>query len=267
MILRHAQWLDTGSATAHDRWRAAEQAVPHGAGRARRAVRGRPRPARVQLHRRRPRQRARRPRPGDGVAGPGAAPRGPRRAGASGARAARFPGAAAARALVVAATRPWRLGELPPRRRAPTACSCGRSRLSSWWPAAACYTWFAAPAHLVVTLGAWLVFAAVLRWVVRGRDPFAPVGGAGRRGAAADAILLVALVVRGPGRLLVRLLDRRRRRAPSYITVAFAAFCWLFVVVAVVLRRAYGLRRRAVTGRDARGRRDSARGRWPGSSP
>ncbi|MEV4466218.1 hypothetical protein AB0J51_21655 [Micromonospora echinofusca] len=61
----------------------------------------------------------------------------------------------------------------------------------------------------------------------------------------------------GPGRL-----DETKKRlggywfafwtAPglrtAYITVAFAAFCWLFVAAAVVLRDRYGLRRRSAIG-------------------
>ena len=53
-------------------------------------------------------------------------------------------------------------------------------------------------------------------------------------------ILLVALVVRGPGRYWFGFWTDPAART-AYITVAFAAFCWLFVVVALVLRRAYGL--------------------------
>ncbi|WP_222433304.1 hypothetical protein [Micromonospora sagamiensis] len=33
-----------------------------------------------------------------------------------------------------------------------------------------------------------------------------------------------------------------------YVTVAFAAFCWLFVATALVLRDRYGLRRRGAVG-------------------
>ncbi|KQT02482.1 hypothetical protein [Cellulomonas sp. Leaf395] len=238
-ILRHAQWLDTGSATAHDQWLSAEQEY---------------RAARVEHVER---------YAGDldlpaysftaADLGSDRADRDPAMAWAArglllavlvvlvlGLTAVRFPGAAAVRALVVAATRPWRLGEVP----APTTRA---DRILVWalpavvLVASRCiYTWFAAPAHLVATLGAWLVLAAVLRWVVRGRDPFHLWAALGGVVLLRTTILLVALVVRGPGRYWFGFWTDPASRT-AYITVAFAAFCWLFVVVALVLRRAYGL--------------------------
>jgi hypothetical protein len=111
----------------------------------------------------------------------------------------------------------------------------------------AAYTWFAAPAHIGITVGAWVLFAAVLRWVVRGRDPFHLWAALGAVVVLRTVLLLVALAARGPGRYWLNFWTAPSARA-VYITVAFAAFCWLFVVVAVVLRRCYGLLRRQAAG-------------------
>jgi hypothetical protein len=62
------------------------------------------------------------------------------------------------------------------------------------------------------------------------------------------AILLVALVQRGPGRYWFNFWTAPGPRT-LYITVAFAAFAWLFVVVGTVLRQRYGLLRRMAVGR------------------
>lgn len=238
-VLRHAEWLDTGSATAHDQWRAAEQEY--------RAART----AHVDRY------------AGDldlpaysftaADLGSDRADRDPAMAWLArvlllavavvlvlGLTSLRFPGAAALRALTVAATRPWRLGEVP----TPTTRT---DRVLVWalpavvLVASRCVlTWFAAPAHLVATLGAWLVLAAVLRWVVRGRDPFHLWAALGGVVLLRTLILLVALVVRGPGHYWFGFWTDPTART-AYVTVAFAAFCWLFVVVGLVLRRAYGL--------------------------
>ena len=89
------------------------------------------------------------------------------------ARISRIPGARVARALWVSATRPWRAAEVV----------AGMSRLDrillAAIPAVAIVltelitTWFLAPAHLVVTLSAWSIFAAIVvgfarsaRWAV-----------------------------------------------------------------------------------------------------
>ena len=185
--------------------------VPRGARRARGAVRGRPRPARVQLHRRRPRQRPRRPRPRDGVARPRRCSSRSSSCWCSGSRRARFPGAAALRALVVAATRPWRLGEVP----APTTRA---DRVLVW--ALPAVVLVASRCVLHVVRGARAprrharrLAGARRRAALGGArpGPVPPVGGARRGGAAAHGD--PARRARGPrsGALLVRLLDRPRR--------------------------------------------------------
>jgi hypothetical protein len=108
-------------------------------------------------------------------------------------------------------------------------------------------TWFAAPAHLLVTLGGWALFALVVRLVVGRRDPFhlwAVVGGVA---LLRSVLLLAALAGRGPGRYWFVFWTEPALRT-VYVTVAFAAFCWLFVATAMVLRDRSGLRRRAAVG-------------------
>lgn len=236
-VLRRVEWLDTGSATAYEQWRSAEQAF---------------RSARAEHDER---------YAGD-LALPAysftAADLGAERADRDPAMAwwargllvgvlvvlllgAVRPRSTALRALFVAVTRPWRLGEV----HAPTNRV---DRVVVWaLPAFVLvasrlvYTWFAAPAHLVATLGAWLVLVAILRLVVGRRDPFHLWAALGGVVLLRTVILLASLAVRGPGRYWFGFWTEPTSRT-VYITIAFAAFCWSFVVIALVLRRAYGLR-------------------------
>ncbi|WP_203596800.1 hypothetical protein [Actinomadura bangladeshensis] len=247
MALRHAQWLDTGSADAKAEWRAAEKRFRTAAA-------------------------AHEKRYGNDTALPaynftaaeigmkhadrdeamawlarallavlaivfvlGAAPRLLRGA----------PGSAALQALWLGMTRPWRVTSVTP----------GRLDRTLVWalPLAvlvvsrSVYTWFAAPAHLVLVLGAWLLFALVLRRLMRGRDRFALSAAIGGVALGRTLILLVPLAGRGPGRYWYDLWTEPALRS-LYITIAFAAFCWTFVVAYRVMRDAYGLRRREATG-------------------
>jgi hypothetical protein len=92
-----------------------------------------------------------------------------------------------------------------------------------------------------------LLFALVAWLLLRGRDPFylwAVIGGAA---LLRSALLLVALCARGPGHYWFTFWTAPTGRA-IYITVAFAAFGWLFVATAQVLRERYGLPRRRAVG-------------------
>jgi len=253
MVLRHAQWLDTGSATAREQWHAAE---------------GRYRVARADHE----------ARYGGDVALPAynftAADLGSARAdrdpsmawlarvllalllgavalgsapGQRVLRGGRLPGARALRALYVAITRPWRLADV--------ATGATRTDRVLVWalPAAALvlsravFTWFSSSAHLAITLGGWLLFAVLARLVVRGRDPFHLWAAIGGVALLRTALLLGALVLRGPGHYWFGLWADPAART-AYVTVAFAAFCWLFVVVSIVLRRRYGVFSRRARG-------------------
>ncbi|MCL7458194.1 hypothetical protein M8I35_13505 [Micromonospora sp. MSM11] len=245
MVLRHAQWLDTGSPAARHDWRLAAAAY-HDARDAHRQRYG----ADLDL-----------PAYNFTAADLGArrADRDPAMAWAArallgsillvvllGLRGRGF-GAAAARGLLLGALRPWRVATLPtPGARA--------DRVLVWLVPAVVLvasrlvlTWFAAPAHLLVTLGGWALFALVVRLVVGRRDPFhlwAVVGGVA---LLRSVLLLAALAGRGPGGYWFAFWTAPGLRA-AYVTVAFAAFCWLFVAAAVVLRDRYGLRRRSAVG-------------------
>ncbi|GEL94814.1 hypothetical protein [Cellulomonas composti] len=243
-VLRHVEWLDTGSRTAYDEWRAAERDYREA------------RAAHVARYQ------------GDldtpaynftaADLGGERADRDPAMAWAARGllvvllvglalgstrvqrrlRLTSAPGAGALHALLVAATRPWRLAQVSPRGRA--------DRVVVWaLPAAVLvlsrciYTWFAAPAHLAVTLGAWLLFALVLRAVIGRRDPFHLWAALGGVALLRTVLLLGALALRGPGRYWFGFWTDPSARA-AYVTVAFAAFCWLFVVATIALRRCYG---------------------------
>jgi hypothetical protein len=154
-----------------------------------------------------------------------------------------WPGAAAMRALWLGATQPWRCAGL-------AAGPTGLDRILVWSiPAVvlvasrAIYTWLDAPAHLILVLGAWLLFGLALRLLAGKADPFRLWAAVGGVALLRCVILLVALVNRGPGRYWYLFWTSPGTRS-VYITVAFAAFCWVFVVAFVVLRGGYGLARR-----------------------
>lgn len=151
------------------------------------------------------------------------------------------------RALWIGATRPWRLADL-----AGTPTRADRIVVLAV-PAAALLagrlvlTWFAAPAHLLVTLGAWLLFAATARLLLGRRDPFHLWAAIGGVALLRTVLLLAVLAVRGPGLYWLRFWTAPTARS-AYICVAFAAFAWLFVATGLVLRDRHALPRRRVTG-------------------
>ncbi|WBB71854.1 hypothetical protein O7602_19170 [Micromonospora sp. WMMD1128] len=250
MVLRHAQWLDTGSDTAYAQWRSAADAYREARDRHRQRYAGD-----VDL-----------PAYHFTAADLGAqrADRDPAMAwaarallvlvgavvalGLRGRDSGRGPGGAAAWALLLGAVRPGRLADLP------TPAS-RLDRVLVWLVPAAVlvasrlvFTWFAAPAHLLVTLGAWALFALVARLAVGRRDPFhlwAVLGGVALLRSV--LLLLAMLAARGPGGYWFVFWTAPTRRA-IYLTVAVAAFCWLFVATAVVLRDRYRLARRRAVG-------------------
>ncbi|MBB4910823.1 hypothetical protein [Actinophytocola algeriensis] len=244
-VLRHAQWLDTGSAAARDAWHAAaDRYAEASAGHVRRY--------------------------GDDLDLPAfnltAADLGLERADRDEAMAWLARGLLAAilaifavgalsrevrrpvalRALWLGATRPWRLataGLVPTR----------LDRVLVWVvPAVAVVlsrsvlTWFAAPAHLVVVLGAWLLFSLVLRSLVRPADPFVLAAAVGGLALLRTVLLLAALALRGPGHYWFDFWTDPTARS-LYVTVAFAAFLGVFVVAYRALRT--GMGGRAAAGR------------------
>ncbi|NUS53374.1 MAG: hypothetical protein HOV66_00715 [Streptomycetaceae bacterium] len=106
-------------------------------------------------------------------------------------------------------------------------------------------TWFAAPAHLIVTLGGWVLFVLFARLLLGRRDPFPLYATIGAVALARTIVLLVALVGHGPGGYWYAFWAEPGRRS-LYLTVSFALFAWLFVAVYRVLRTQGALRRRAL---------------------
>ncbi|WP_218826009.1 hypothetical protein [Actinomadura mexicana] len=240
MVLRHAQWLDSGSGSARTAWRAAEKRFRTAAA----------------AHERRYGQDTALPAYNFTAAEIGMKHADRDEAMAWFARSLLLvlilvlllgvPRSAALRALWVGMTRPWRVASVEP--------SGNVDRTLVWaLPALvlvlsrAVHTWFAAPAHLVLVLGAWLVFALTLRWLTRGRDRFAIGAAIGGVALVRSVILLVALAGRGPGRYWYDFWTEPGLRF-LYITVAFGAFCWTFAVAYLVLRGGYGLSKRHATG-------------------
>ncbi|WP_394555071.1 hypothetical protein ACDF64_07350 [Agromyces sp. MMS24-JH15] len=162
-------------------------------------------------------------------------------------RFAGWPGARAARATWIAGTRPWRAAEaVAGLGRADRVVLVAAPALAL--VASRCIlTWFAAPAHLVATLGAWLVFglgAALLVRLLGGSWPavLAAVGGAAMLRVA---LLAAVLVPTGPGGYWYGFWTDPVSRS-AYVTVAFALFAWVLVaggwaaVASIGRRRALG---------------------------
>ncbi|MBT0994780.1 hypothetical protein KIN34_10835 [Cellulomonas sp. DKR-3] len=252
-VLRHAQWLDTGSGAARAAWRTAEQRFQ--AARAAHDARYGDDPelpaynfaaADLGLHR---------ADLGDAATwtsrGLLALTLAALGLGAWSARRPRFAGHRALHLLWTGATRPWRLADA-----SAAAGRPGRTDrvLLVALPAVVlvasreAYTAFSAPVHLALTLGAWLVLALVVLALGAGRRAWWPllatVGGVA---LVRSALLLAVLSWRGPGRYWFGFWTLPTQRA-VYVTVAFAAFCWLFVATYLALRAAYGASRRRAAG-------------------
>ncbi|MFT4030395.1 MAG: hypothetical protein QM675_11015 [Protaetiibacter sp.] len=152
------------------------------------------------------------------------------------------PGAPAARATWIAATRPWRARE----------STLGMDRLDRVLvvlvPGAllvgsrAVQTSFLAPVQLAVTLGAWAVFVAVVLAFVRGRAAWAVLSAIGGVVVLRAVLLLAALSVTGPGGYWFGFWTDPVRRT-LYISLAFAAFLWTFVAAGWALAGRLGGRR------------------------
>ena len=154
----------------------------------------------------------------------------------------RRPGAAAARASWLAATRPWRARE----------STLGMLSLDRWLlfavPVAlliatrAVQSSFTGWLRLVVVIGAWTVFALVLRIVVRERSPWPVIAAVGGAVVLRCLLTLIALSVAGPGGYWYAFWEMSVARG-AYVTVAFALFLWLFVVAGWSLFAQLGARR------------------------
>ncbi|MDQ7878526.1 hypothetical protein Q9R08_11115 [Microbacterium sp. QXD-8] len=152
------------------------------------------------------------------------------------------PGAAAARATWIASTRPWRARE----------STLGMLELDRWLllivPTAllvatrAVQTSFLSWTHLAVTIGAWAVFALVVRLFVWQRSPWPVIAAVGGVVMLRCILTLFALSFTGPGGYWFAFWTDPVLRT-VYITVAFALFVWVFVAAGWALAAQVGARR------------------------
>lgn len=157
-------------------------------------------------------------------------------------RLVRRPGAAAARASWVASTRPWRARE----------STLGMLDLDRWLlliiPAAllvatrAVQTSFLSWTHLVVVLGAWAVFALVVRLLVGRRSPWPVIAAVGGVVVLRCIVTLFALSFSGPGGYWFAFWTEPDLRT-VYIGIAFALFVWVFVAAGWAMSAQVGARR------------------------
>lgn len=154
----------------------------------------------------------------------------------------RRPGAAAARAAWLSSTRPWRARE----------STLGMLELDRWLllavPAAllvatrAVQTSFLSWTHLAVVLGAWLVFAGVVRLFVGRLSPWPVIAAVGGAVVLRCIVTLAALSFSGPGGYWFAFWTEPLLRT-LYIAVAFALFVWVFVAAGWALTAQVGARR------------------------
>lgn len=152
------------------------------------------------------------------------------------------PGAAAARATWIAGIRPWRARE----------STLGMLSLDRWLLLAvpglllvatrAVQTSFLAPVQLVVTLGAWFVFALTVRLLIGRRSPWPVITAVGGVLVLRCIVALAALSLSGPGGYWFAFWTDPVRRT-IYIALAFALFVWVFVAAGWALTAQLGARR------------------------
>jgi hypothetical protein len=242
MVLRHAQWLDTGSADAQDQWSTARARFETAATDNERTWAGdldlpayNFEAARLGMEH---------------------ADRDPAMAGLARALLALVVGWLAigalgrgrisrpARALWVAGTRPWRAGEVT------EALSRTDRLLVLAVPVAALaasrlvQTSLLAPAHLALVAVGWLSLAGVLALALRGRDPWPVIAAVGGSVLLRVVLLSAVLAPRGPGGYWFAFWTNPAART-AYVVVAFALFGWVLVAAALSLRPQLG-RARAV---------------------
>ena len=248
MFLRQAQWHDTGDPAAHDRWDAARRAFEASAAAHEAAYAGDAYyPAYNLTAAELGVERAERDLPMAWAA----------RVGIalltawlvygiiSGRSGSRRRGAGAARALWVAGTRPWRAAEVTERLGRLDRVLIVAVPALLLVASRGIQTWFLAPAHLLVTLGAWLVFVLVVLLAARllGRRSAWPVLAAiGGAASLRVGLLLAVLVPTGPGGYWFGFWTDPLARS-LYVTVAFAAFGWVIVAAAWALATQIGGRR------------------------
>jgi len=157
-------------------------------------------------------------------------------------RVGAIPGARAARAMWLAGTRPWRAVD--------AVAGFGRADrvLLVAVPAVALaasrgvLTWFLAPAHALVMLAAWLVFALVVLSVGGRRGGWAVLAALGGAALLRVALLVAVLAPTGPGGYWFGFWTDPVRRS-LYVPVALALLLWALVAAGWALAVARGARR------------------------
>ncbi len=157
-------------------------------------------------------------------------------------RLIRRPGAAAARLTWLASTRPWRARE----------STLGMFDLDRWLtliiPAGllvatrAVQTSLLAWVDLVIILGAWVVFALVVRLCVGSRSPWPVIAAVGGVVVLRCIVTLFALSFTGPGGYWFAFWTEPVLRT-GYIAIAFALFVWVFIAAGWAMTEQVGARR------------------------
>jgi len=151
------------------------------------------------------------------------------------------PGAAAARATWLSATTPWRarestLGLLPLDRwlifLVPVALLIATRMLQSSG---------GTPVHLAVVIGAWTVFALVLRLVVAERSPWPVIAAVGGVVVLRCVLELVPLAVSGSDGFARAFWDLPAMRI-TWVALGFMLFVWVFVAAVWALQVQGGIR-------------------------
>lgn len=157
-------------------------------------------------------------------------------------RVRRLPGASAARAMLTAATRPWRAVEVV------RGLGILDRVLLLAVPAVALVasrgilTWFEAPAHALTMLTAWAVFAVVAVVAARRVSIWPVVATIGGVAVLRTVLLLAVLAPTGPGGYWFGFWTDPTRRS-IYVTLAVALLLWLVVAAAWALATQLGGRR------------------------
>ena len=161
-------------------------------------------------------------------------------------KARTLPGGAAARAMVLGVIRPWRtvddLGSRVPLVLVPVVAVVASRGIS---------TWFEAPAHMLTMLAGWALFAAVLLVAVRRAAVWSVVAVLGGVALVRVALQLAVIAPTGPGGYWLHFWTDPTGRS-LYVTLAFALFLWLIIATGWAAaaqiggRRAWGVTLAAV---------------------
>ena len=153
-----------------------------------------------------------------------------------------LPGAKAARAMWTAATRPWRAVEAVEDLGMPDRILLVAVPGAALVASRGISTWFEAPAHALVMLGAWLLFSVVLAFAARNRSAWPVIATIGGVAMLRVVLLSAVLTPTGPGGYWFGFWTDPVQRF-AYVTVAFALFAWVIVAAAWTLATQLGARR------------------------